>query len=202
MPWESGGAKELPKLFAANGANQQDAAHAQGGVQNQKNSDSLNDVGWNIFSGNYERYLTQYNPNGTSVGWWRVGDTSQPYGRFARGFDHANGKDIMYFNINDTLFSQFPLNGTETVTLHIVYYDTGRGTWQIKYDAKNVSGIDNSQKVLDSFTNTNTGKWVHYYKVITDAKFGNRCPNGTDLMLVNTDNRNEIFHLIEIIKQP
>ena len=50
----------------------------------------INDVGWNIFPGNYERYLHQINANETSAGYWNIDAPAQPnsvYGRFGRGFD-------------------------------------------------------------------------------------------------------------------
>ena len=35
---------------------------------------------------------------------------------------------------------------------------------------------------------------------IKDGHFGNRCPNHTDLMLVNTGNEDTLFHLIELTR--
>ncbi len=110
----------IADAFAARGAKQQDRVHSQGGSQNQTESDSLNDVGWGIFQGNYERYITQYDPNGTSVGWWRVGGITQPYGRFARGFNRTD-KTTMYFDINDDFVSSCPGSPTMGIRSKFTY---------------------------------------------------------------------------------
>ena len=36
---------------------------------------------------------------------------------------------------------------------------------------------------------------------LNDAYFGNSCPRGADLMLVNTDTEDDIFHMIELTRQ-
>jgi hypothetical protein len=35
---------------------------------------------------------------------------------------------------------------------------------------------------------------------LSDGFFGNRCPRGTDLMIVNTSKQNTIFHMIEVLR--
>ncbi|HEV8082421.1 MAG TPA: hypothetical protein VGP55_04425, partial [Chitinophagaceae bacterium] len=119
-----------------------------------------------------------------------------PYGRFARGFDHAHGKDSLFFNIDDNLFSQFPNNGKDTIQLHIVYYDT-TGSWKIFYDA-----VGNSQYPIGTITNGNSHKWKDVYYTIKDGKFNNRELHGTDIMIINADAYNKMFHLVEITKLP
>jgi hypothetical protein len=51
----------------------------------------------------------QIDADGTSIPLWRVGgpitNTSSIYSRFARGFEHASGKDAMYFKLHEG-FSQ------------------------------------------------------------------------------------------------
>ncbi|MEJ7672667.1 MAG: hypothetical protein WKF59_08125 [Chitinophagaceae bacterium] len=42
------------------------------------------DIGINLIPNNYQRFLTQYSPNTTSRGRWRIGPVDQPYGRYAR----------------------------------------------------------------------------------------------------------------------
>jgi hypothetical protein len=188
--------------FASYGAKQEDTAHAQGNEQNQKNATALNDVGWGIFPGNYERYLYQYISDAAShksgTGYWRVGDTSQPYGRFARGFDHSKGKDSMFFNIDDSLFNVFPPAASQTVQLHIVYYDENNSSWKIMFDALGGLGVPAMQDLF-IHTDGTSNKWLDITVSVT-GYFGNRGPHGSDLMLVNTDNKDDKFHLIEIIK--
>jgi hypothetical protein len=191
----------IAKHFSAYGARQDDSTHGQGLSVRQIEATGLNDVGWGIFPGNYERYLYEYmgtstDTNSAGVGYWRIGDTSQPYGRFARGFDHAHGKDSLFFNIDDNLFSQFPNNGKDTIQLHIVYYDT-TGSWKIFYDA-----VGNSQYPIGTITNGNSHKWKDVYYTIKDGKFNNRELHGTDIMIINADAYNKMFHLVEITKLP
>jgi hypothetical protein len=141
-------------------------------------------------------FLTQYKPNETSKGLWRVGSKNEPYGRFARSFDHASGKDIMYFNIDDGFFFDKPLAAQYPVTVRVVYYDKGTGSWALQYDA-----VGNPQKTAFSVKKTDTGKWKEQIIELSDANLGNKCPNGTDIMLVNTDTEDDIFHLVEITRK-
>lgn len=184
----------------------EDPDHAQGGSQNNKDAIAMNDVGWDIFPGNYERYITQWEPNNTSVGWWRVGSINEPYGRFARGFNKIN-KKTMYFDINDDFISTCPksANGGCKVKIHIVYYDIGNGTWNVQYDAIN------SQAPLVAKTQTNSNPsnptWKEVTITINDGEFRNHCANDTDILisytnLASTGQADPIFHLIEVTKNP
>ncbi len=89
------------KAYAARGARMDDPGGVLAGQMNQRwAQEGFNDAGWRIFPGNYERFLRQIDPDKTSAGWWRVGGAITPstpaYSRFARGFDHARGKEVMY----------------------------------------------------------------------------------------------------------
>lgn len=187
--------KNIAAAFADRGAKQEDPPSAQGGDFKQWLASKMNDVGWNIFAGNYEKYITQIRPLETSIGHWRVGPHDEPYGRFARGFYHAEKKDTMFFNVNNALFSSYPLNGKEKLQVTITFLDAGTGTWQLKYDA-----ISQKAKTALTVNKTNTGKWQKVQVTLTDAFFGNRGAYGSDLMLVNNDDNDDIFHLIEINK--
>jgi hypothetical protein len=129
------------------------------------------------------------------VGYWRVGSISEPYGRFARGFENATGKNAMYFNIDDAFFTNKALNGQYSVKVKVVYFDQGTGSWELKYDAQS-----SAQKSALKITKTNTGTWKTATVNLTDAYFGNRCPNSTDLMLVNSDAEDDIFHIVELTR--
>jgi hypothetical protein len=166
-----------------------------GAVQWTRNATAMNDVARNPWKDNYGMFMTQYNPNATSVGYWRVGSISEPYGRFARGFENATGKNAMYFNIDDAFFTNKALNGQYSVKVKVVYFDQGTGSWELKYDAQS-----NAQKSALKITKTNTGTWKTATVTLTDAYFFNRCPNGTDLMLVNSDSEDDIFHLVEVTR--
>jgi hypothetical protein len=59
-------------------------------------------VGWDIWADNYTRFLTQIDADDTSISLWRIGGPIIPiswiYSRFGRGFEHASGKDAMYYS--------------------------------------------------------------------------------------------------------
>ncbi|MFC1611518.1 hypothetical protein ACFL6C_11210, partial [Myxococcota bacterium] len=143
-------------------------------------------MGWDIVHGNFQMYMNQFDPLGTSQGYWRVGAIIQPYGRFARGFNHAQGKDTMYFDLDDGFFAGGP---PHAATIRIVYFDQGTGEWQLKYDA-----VSDPQKIAFTVMKTNTGLWKEKAITIADGHLGNRCPNGADIMLVNSDSEDDVFH--------
>ena len=47
-------------------------------------------------------------------------------------------------------------------------------------------------------TNTNSGRWRKISVEIPDAAFANGGARNSDLMLVNTDAKDEIFHMIRV----
>ncbi len=171
------------------------AAAALGQVAQRKEQAGFNDAGWEIWPGNYERFLTQIDPDATSKGLWRVnGDlttNSHPYDRFARSFDSASGKNVMAFDIHDLLL---PSVG-QRVRLSVDYLDRGTGQFELRYDA-----VGNSQKMAFVVTKTNSNTWKSSSVVVTDWLFGNRGPNGADLLLVNVDSEDDIFHKLELTK--
>jgi hypothetical protein len=179
-------ATRIAAAFAAQGARQGDP----NGLAERANPKALNDVGWRIWPGNYSRYLTQFDPNGTSVGRWRVGPKDQPYGRFARSFDTKNGQTTMYFDIADRFFR----DGVTPVKVRVVYFDQGTGGWSLQYDT------DSGPKAALSVTKTDTGRWKEAVVEIKDGRFANRCPHNTDLMLVGDGKEDTVFHLIELIR--
>jgi hypothetical protein len=161
-----------------------------------KTMKALNDVSYRTWRGNYGMFLRQIEPDATSVGWWRVGNKSQPYGRYARGFEHAMGRDKMFFDIADAFFDGKSLKGQYPVKVRVVYFDRGNGSWSLLYDA-----VDGSMKTAKTVTKTNSGQWKSMEVVLPDAYFGNRGPKGADLMLQNTDTEDDLFHLIEVTRE-
>ena len=183
---------------AAYGARMDDVSGVLAGMMNQRRGqEGLNDSGWNIFRGNYERFLHQIDADQTSVGWWRVGGPITPespiYARFARGFEHRSGKNRMAFDLTDSFFAGAPLAGAYPVKVRIIYYDQGSGQWSLNYDA-----VENRDQVAATITKTNSGEWKEAVVTLRDAHFGNRGPNGSDLSLVNADDKDDLFHLIEV----
>ena len=161
-----------------------------------RSAKAMNDVGWNIWTGNYNRYLYQYDPDSTSQGYWRVGPKDQPYGRFARGFDTENGKNKMFFKIDDNLFSGKPLKAAFPVEVRIVWFDKGNATWSLLYDA-----VDDKEKHALLVKKKNTGKWKESTVLLKDACFAHRCEHKTDIILENIGNEDTLFHMIEVIKK-
>ena len=163
----------------------------------------FNDAGWQIHPGNYDRFITQLDPDNTSKALWRVGGplttTSHHYDRFARRSDTASGKNTMYFDINDNLL---PSIG-QRVQINVTYRNDTAGQFLIKYDA-----AGNSLKTLTvDKTGLGTGNqiWAIASFEVTDWVFGNRQPtntalSGSDLQLVNVGPGDTIYHGIEVIK--
>jgi hypothetical protein len=182
--------------YAQRGARMDDLdAAVKGQVYQRANQIGFNDAGWEIWPSNYERFLYQIDAEETSVGWWRIGgditNSTPIYSRFARAFDSNSGKDTMYFDIEDKFFS----GKIDPITIHIVYYDIGGG-WELHYDA-----LDQSQKVALALENGNSKSWKEVTVSLSDGYFRNRCPRRADLLLVNNDDKDNIFHMIEISKE-
>ena len=87
-----------------------------------RNRKGINDVGWGIIPGNYERFLHQHNADETSQAWWNVDDSM--YGRFARSFGDKGGK--MYFKLNKDF-----VKNAKQLKLTVRYLDKGNGRWSI-----------------------------------------------------------------------
>ncbi|MCX6327741.1 MAG: hypothetical protein NT144_14015 [Bacteroidia bacterium] len=183
---------KIMEAFKDHGAMQGDPQKAIGsGMVNRKAND-YNDVGWGIADGNFCRFLTQIDPEGTSTGWWHVGPRESIYGRFARSFDVKNKKNSMYFDLDDHFLSA---TGKAEIKVKIIWLDKGYGEWSLLYDAKNKPG-----KTALTVKNSDTGKWVEKSIMINDALLQNSCEKGADFILKNLSEENTIFHIIEIEK--
>lgn len=182
--------------YASQGAKMDDLnAATLGQVAQRRAQIGFNDSGWGIWPGNYERFIIQMNPDSTSKGLWRVNGTlttsSHPYDRFARRFDSASSRNTMYFDINDNLL---PSLG-QPVRLSVDYLDRGTGQFAIRYDA-----VGNNQKTALTVTKTGSNTWKTASAIVTDWAFRNLGPNGSDLILVNLDSDDDIFHKLEVTK--
>ncbi|MFZ5833223.1 MAG: hypothetical protein ACOY3P_24305 [Planctomycetota bacterium] len=156
---------------------------------------ALNDVGFNIWTDNYGMFLTQIDPNGTSRGYWRVGSRDEPYGRFARGFEHATGRNAMHFRLDDGFFADTGEATPRRVRLRIVYFDRGTGQWALRYDA-----VADANKTAQTVRKSDSGRWKEILVDIADGRFAGRGEHGADISLVNVDDENDIFHMIEVIR--
>jgi len=187
--------------YSSQGARMDDLNGATTGQVSQRRVlTGFNDAGWEIVPGNYERFITQIDPDNTSIGLWRIVNgvpggnisaTEHPYSRFARGFHHSSGKNTMYFDVHDDLMC----NPGQAVQLSVIYCDNGTGSFELQYDA-----ADNIQKTAFVVNKTGSNTWKTNSVVVTDGLFENNGPNGADLMLLNVDSDDDIFHMIEIQK--
>jgi hypothetical protein len=153
---------------------------------------AMNDVGFGLIARNYSRFISQIDANETSVGLWRVGPTNQPYGRYARAFENSSGRNRMYFDLDDNFLST---KAKESITLKIIYLDKGSGNFSVRYDSS--SDPDKTAVII---TKTNSGRWVSKSITIADGAFANKGLRNSDFSLVNEDNEDDVFHMIEIMK--
>jgi hypothetical protein len=166
-----------------------------GQVRQRDTQRGFNDVGWDIWPDNYGRFLSQIDADATSIPLWRVGGPitkrSSIYSRFARGFEHASGKDALYFKLHEG-FSQ----GSEpkVMSLTVVWYDgTAGSTWKLDYDA-GTAGM----KTALAITGKGDQQWHHETITVEDAVLRQGGTKGADFALVNTDDKDDIFSLLEV----
>jgi hypothetical protein len=186
--------KEIESEFQRYGAivGDLDAATSLSGSNYLLEAKAMNDVGFGLIARNYSRFITQIDANKTSVGRWRVGPADQPYGRYARAFENSSGRNRMVFDLDDQFFPQGAKN---SITLKLVYLDQGTGKFSIRYD----SSVDPDKSAI-TIAKTNSGRWVEKSITIADAAFTNKGPRSSDLSLMNEDDEDDVFHMIEIIK--
>lgn len=166
-----------------------------GQVRQRDTQRGFNDVGWDIWPDNYGRFLYQIDADATSIPLWRVGGPitkrSSIYSRFARGFEHATGKDAMYFKLHEG-FSQ----GTDpqVMSMTVVWHDgTAGSTWRLDYDA-GPAGM----KTALAVTGKGDQQWHHETVTVEDAVLRQGGTKGADFALVNTDDKDDVFSLLEV----
>ena len=164
-------------------------------VRQRDTQTGFNDLGWDIWPDNYGRFLYQIDADATSIPLWRVGgpitQTSSIYSRFARGFEHASDKDAMYFKLHEG-FSQG--NEPKVMTVTVVWYDGTEGsTWKLDYDAGKAE-----MKTALAVTGKGDKQWHRETVTVKDAVLRQGGIKRSDLALVNTDGKDDIFSLIEV----
>jgi hypothetical protein len=166
-----------------------------GQVQQRGDQAGFNDVGWDIWPDNYSRLLEQIDADETSIPRWRVGGpitpTSSIYARFARGFEHASGKDALYFKLSDGFSADA---APKVMSITVVWYDERAGsTWKLDYDA----GTPTMKTAL-AVTGKGDRQWHHEVVTVRDAVFRRGGAKGADFALVNTDATDDVFSLVEV----
>lgn len=183
--------------FIPYGAKLEDVSSAIADENVNVDATGINDVGWDLFPGNYERYLHQINANATSTGYWNVvsADPKSMYGRFARGFEISKGKTALYFDVDNGFLGNKALSGAYPVIIDIIYLDNGTGSWQLLYDANT-----NSNKVAYTLTCTNSRQWKKASITISDANFGNRATSSSDFFIrsASGNTQNVLFSFVEL----
>ena len=155
-------------------------------------ADDQNDVGWGILTGNFERHLTQLQPEESSVGLWDVGPAKHPYGRFVRRFDAASGRTVMRFQIADGFFER--PSDPHAVRVRVVYLDRGKGRWELAY------ATPQGEKAARRVELANSGQWRETVVTLPDAVWNHRLVGGGDLALRHIDGENTICHRVEMEK--
>jgi len=176
-------------------ANDDKSALTMGQVKQRGNQNGFNDVGWKIWPDNYARLLYQIDADKTSIPLWRVNgpltSASSIYDRFARGFEHVSGKDAMYFKLHEG-FSQDAK--PKVMSINVVWFDAVKGSkWKLDYDAGS-----KTMKTAVNIIGKGDKKWHHETITIKDAVFRYGGINGSDLALINTDDKDDIFSIIEV----
>lgn len=184
----------IASAFSQFGAQMTDPAMATGGGMINRKRNGYNDAGWKILPGNYERHLSQIDPEATSIGWWNI-DRSI-YGRFARGFDYDNDKNAMYFDLDDNFLNEHTSKQKSEIQVKIIYYEGDKGSWELYYHAS-----DNTMKSAAKVSNSGEKKWGELRINLDDALLKNGGEKSADLIIRNKGNTNCRFHLIEIGRQ-
>ena len=113
-----------------------------------------------------------------------------PYGLSARGFEHASGKDALYFKFHEDFFKKSP---AKVLTFCIVWLDTNKGSWSFCYDAGG-----KTLKTAKTFIGKGTNTWREDTVTVTDAVMKNNGPRSSDIALISTGKKDFIFHIIEV----
>ena len=180
-----------PKYYNRGARIDDTEAVVRGQVFQRDSQEFYNDAGWDICEGNIERFMTQINPDGTSIGLFRVRgpltSTSSKYDRFARSFENSTGKNTMYFQLHPEL----PVSN-KRLKFTIIWLDkTAGSTWAFEY--RRSSGIRSR-----TFTGTGTNQWRTETFNISDAIINQGGTFQSDFMLVNKDTNDDIFNGIEM----
>jgi len=191
-------AKKICSAHAEFGCRLDDTSDAltKGQVLQRHTQKGYNDVGFDIWPTNYQRWLEQIDADVTSQGIFRVGGTlnahSSPYSRFARTLLHHQNKTGMFFKLHED-FAR--LNPIRSLRFRVVWYDSAVGSWQLKY--KSTSG---SESIGHSQSMVGGKKWNEALFTLPDAAMDRSYDRGSDFKIVSKDSTDAVFHMIEIAR--
>ena len=176
--------QKIAQSFAARGARNEDVHAAMGGAMASRKARGMNDVGWRIHSGNYEKWMTMLKPEASSIGLWRVNSTdpTQPHGRFARSFQHSTQRDSFSFSVDSAV--------SGNLSVRVAYLDiAGNSSWSAAF--RHASG---AMATAMRVTTSGTGRYVTAEAALDGAKFG---PGMTDVdLLIQNEVRNNRLALL------
>lgn len=177
-----------------------------GQVQQRKEEGGLedfNDCGWQIPRGNYERFITQIEPDKTDVALWRIDgplkSDSPIQSRFARGFCAKENKNRIYLRVNEKFYSVKEDEEPTKIKVTVTYFYKGEVNFSMVYDS-----TEDSEKVAFKLNKKDKhkgkGEWRTKKVVLKDAAFLKRGAKSSDISLVNMGKEDDIFHMVEIEK--
>ncbi len=136
---------------------------------------------------NYEFFISQVDPDNTSVGLTQVGPFPDRESYWSRQTNSTNRMEFI-------LDSEFrtAING-EDLSIRVVYLDDGSDTWSLLYE--NAGGEVN----LGTVNKTNSGLWLEAFFDLTNADF---VDSAKDLVLFSEADGDDIFHMIEVVRVP
>lgn len=182
---------KIANAYSKYGAIQGDPPKAIGGGMINRKRQDYNDVDWGIHDSNYQRFLSQIDPEGTSVGWWHRGPERSNYSRFSRSTDVNNGKDSLYFDLDDSF-----IDGSHPVKVRIVWLDEGKAEWKLQYNSVRKPG-----KTALTIKNTDSGDWKEKTISLIDLRADNKGKNGSNFQFQCNKKGNLVLHLIEVSKK-
>ncbi len=136
---------------------------------------------------NYEFFISQVDPDNTSVGLTQAGPFPAKESYWSR---QTNATDRMEFILN----SEFrdAISGKD-LSIRVAYLDEGLDTWSLLYE--NAGGEIN----LGTVAKMNTGLWKEAFFELSNADF---IDSVKDLILFSEADGDDIFHMIELILVP
>ncbi len=111
---------------------------------------------------------------------------------YARRTDSANGHPAMRFDLDD----RYALSLGNRAAVRVVYLDRGNDTWALQYDSQGAR--DKQARVVQK---TNSNLWKEVVIQLDDVRFENRQEGDTDLALDSLGDGDDIFHLIEVVRE-
>merc|ERR1712216_390985 len=90
------------------------------------------------------------------------------------------------------LWGNLPLNRKLNLKLRLVFFDNGKGTFSVHYDAQS------GKKQLTSVKKRGSQRWRELCKDVPDARFGMSGPEQADIWITNDDQEDDLFDSLEV----